>query len=99
MVLKVAIFVVLAAVLHGRPLRDLGERRGIRMGAAVDPSLLNQAAYSDALGREYSQVEPGNTLKFGPIHPAPTSYNLGPPDSILAFAQTHRQAMRGHTPV
>ena len=94
---RLAVFVVLASVLHGQPLRDFGERRGIRMGAAVDPSLLNQTAYSDALGREYSQVEPENTLKFGPIHPAPSSYNFAPPDFILVFAQAHHQAMRGHT--
>ena len=36
-------------------------------------------------------------MKFGPIHPDPNTYNFGPADAIVAFAQAHGMAVRGHT--
>src|SRR5262249_40944013 len=36
-------------------------------------------------------------MKFGPIHPARTTYNFGPADALVAFARTNKMAVRGHT--
>src|SRR2546430_2074146 len=83
--------------LAADPLRDLAAQRGIRIGAAVDPAHFSETAYSDTLAREFSQAEPENAMKFGPVHPAPSTYNFGPPDSIAAFAKAHAMALRGHT--
>jgi endo-1,4-beta-xylanase len=36
-------------------------------------------------------------MKFERVHPGPVSYNFEPADSLVAFAQSHRMAVRGHT--
>jgi endo-1,4-beta-xylanase len=63
----------------------------------VNPAWLTEALYADTIAREFNQVEPENSLKFGPIHPNPDTYNFGPADSLAAFAREHKMAMRGHT--
>jgi endo-1,4-beta-xylanase len=88
---------VCLAPLLAQPLRDLAGQRGIRFGAAADPSLFGETAYSNTLAREFSQLEPENAMKFGPIQPGPTTYNFGPPDSLVSFARTNNMAVRGHT--
>src|SRR6266404_3568612 len=83
--------------LTAQPLRQLAGQRGIRIGAAADPGHFSETLYTDTLGREFNQLEPENAMKFGPIHPEPTTYNFGPPDSLVAFARAHNVAVRGHT--
>jgi endo-1,4-beta-xylanase len=78
-------------------LRILADARGIHFGAAVAPAHFGEEAYSATLAREFNQVEPENAMKFGPVHPKPETYNFGPADSIVQFAQTHQMAVRGHT--
>jgi endo-1,4-beta-xylanase len=93
-------FACFAASLIGltaQPLRQLTDQRGIRLGAAADPSHFSEALYADTLAREFSQLEPENAMKFGPIHPGPSTYNFGPPDALVAFARQHNMSVRGHT--
>ncbi|HTS25186.1 MAG TPA: endo-1,4-beta-xylanase [Bryobacteraceae bacterium] len=92
-------FVLLACslALSGQPLRELAERRSVRLGTAVNPARLNEELYAGVLAREFNQVEPENGLKFGPVHPQPSEYNFGPPDALAAFAREHKMWMRGHT--
>lgn len=89
--------IVCLTSLAAQPLRDLADQRGIRFGAAADPSHLGENGYANTLGGEFSQLEPENAMKFGPIHPGPTTYNFGPPDALVSFARTHKMAVRGHT--
>src|ERR1700704_4183909 len=89
--------VICAAPLPGQSLRNLADQRGIKIGAAVDPSHFSETAYATSLAREFNQAEPENAMKFGPIHPGPTTYNFVPADAIVAFAQAHKMAVRGHT--
>lgn len=95
--LLLAVLVCCSAPLFAQPLRELADQRSIRIGTAVNPSRLTEAPYADTLAREFNQVEPENSLKFGPVHPSPSDYNFGPPDSLAAFASGHKMAMRGHT--
>ncbi len=81
----------------GQPLRELADRRGVRIGAAVNPARLSEAAYADTLAREFNLAEPENAMKFGPIHPGASTYNFGPADAVVDFAIVHRMAVRGHT--
>jgi len=90
-------FAVSVIALAAQPLRQLTDQRGIKLGAAADPSHLTEAAYADTLAREFSQLEPENAMKFGPIHPGPSTYNFGQPDSLVSFARQHNMAVRGHT--
>lgn len=86
-----------ALTLAAQPLRQFADSRGIRIGAAVIPSLLEEEPYAATLAREFNQVEPESVMKFGPIHPSPTEYHFGPADALVAFARQNRMVVRGHT--
>ena len=91
---------VMPALAFAQPasLRSLAEHRHIHIGTAVNAAALtNDADYAETLGREFSQVEPENAAKFGPIHPQPSTYNFTPVDALVAFARAHKMAARGHT--
>jgi endo-1,4-beta-xylanase len=85
------------AVAPAQSLRELADKRGIRVGAAVDPGRLSEELYAATLAREFNQVEPENAMKFGSIQPTETGFNYGPADAIVAFAKAHHMAVRGHT--
>ncbi|MBV8841945.1 MAG: endo-1,4-beta-xylanase [Bryobacterales bacterium] len=84
-----------AAMLSAQSLRELGDARGVHVGSAVNPSHLAEPEYSATLAKEFSQIEPENAMKFGPIHPAPGNYNFGPADEVAQFARSHNQLLRG----
>lgn len=88
-------FFVCAA--SGQSLRQLADQRGIRIGAAVDPSHFGETAYATTLSREFNQAQPENVMKFGLIHPGANTYSFSAADSIVAFAQANSMAVRGHT--
>jgi endo-1,4-beta-xylanase len=85
------------APAFSQALRDLAAERGIRFGAAADPSFFAEGLYADTLAREYSQIEPENAMKFGPIHPQVNGYSFGTADSVVSFGRAHGMAVRGHT--
>jgi endo-1,4-beta-xylanase len=82
-------------------LRELAGRRGIRISAAVNPSYLAEAAYSDILVSEFSGLEPENAMKFASLHPRwdtdARPYDFAAADQLVAFAKAHNIAVRGHT--
>jgi endo-1,4-beta-xylanase len=80
------------------PLRELAERRGILIGGAVDARCLREdAAYRALLAREFSAVTHENAMKFEPLRPTRDAYLFDDADAIVAFAEEHRMAVRGHT--
>ena len=66
------------------------------MGTAADPKLFAEPLYSSTLAAQYSQLEPENAMKFGPIHPEPATYDYAEADELVAFAQAHSMKVRGH---
>ncbi len=94
---RTLLMLVLVLPLNAQSLRQLADQRGIRIGAAVDPSHFTESLYAATLSREFNQAQAENAMKFGPIHPGPTTYNFAPPDSIVAFAKSNNMAVRGHT--
>ena len=79
-------------------LRIYGERHNLLMGAAVDSqSLASEPIYASMLAAEYSELEPENEMKFGPIHPEPATYDYEGPDALVAFAQANSIKVRGHS--
>ncbi len=97
-----AVSIALAAALpESLPaLRDVAARHNIFIGSAVDPAFFSEPAYSSILARDFSLIEPENAMKFESIHPrpgsAPSSFDFGPADSIVSFAQSHKLKVRGH---
>ena len=95
---KQVVFVfLLVAPLPAQTLRSLADARNVHFGTAVAPAHLGEEDYATLLAREFNQVEPENAMKFGPIHPSRDTYNFGPADELVKFAQAHKMAVRGHT--
>jgi len=100
-----AVFLVaLAAPAQTPPaetLRQAAEPHHILIGAAANPACLNEPEYANILGSEFSQLQPENAMKFGPIHPRPDTdrqpYDFSDADALVAFAKAHNMAVRGHT--
>jgi endo-1,4-beta-xylanase len=84
-------------------LRQAAAKRGLLVGAAVqtneygqpDPLLIDPM-YAQTLIGQYSMIEAENAMKWNVIHPAPTRYDFGPGDQLVAFAQAHDIRVRGH---
>jgi len=89
---------MMALAQSGPPLRELAERRGILVGAAVEPSLLLQeAAYGPVLAREFNLVVAENVMKWGALQTSRGQFNFAAADLLVNFAQKHKQVIRGHT--
>jgi endo-1,4-beta-xylanase len=82
----------------GVPLRVLAERRGIRIGAAVNEGpLQDDPLYREILSREFNIVTCENAMKFGSLRPACDRFAFENADTIVAFARQYAMAVRGHT--
>src|SRR5215471_13049115 len=82
-------------------LRAAAEKRGIKIGAAVAPFHLSETEYASTLSTQFSQLEPENVMKFGPVHPRPNSdpnpFDFAACDRLVKFAHEHNMVVRGHT--
>ena len=86
-----------AATSNETPLRVLAQRRGFHVGAAVnDKALKDDPLYSEVLAREFNMVTCENAMKFGPLRPARDQFAFEAADAIVAFAEAHQMAVRGH---
>jgi endo-1,4-beta-xylanase len=85
----------------GRPARDslraLAAKVGLRVGTAVIPFDLDHANYAQIAGDQFSTVTPGNEMKWQVVEPTQGVYNWSGGDRLVAFAEAHRQLVRGHT--
>ena len=48
------------------------------------------------LADQFNLVEPENVMKWATIHPAPNRYDFTAGDRLVAFAEQHHMAVRGH---
>ena len=79
------------------PLRDLADKAGILIGAAVayEP-LMTDSEYATVLAREYNILTAENVMKWQNVNPTEGVYNWGPADAIISFALAHGMKVRGH---
>jgi endo-1,4-beta-xylanase len=89
--------------LAATPLKDLAKAKGLRFGAAVgvgDPAAktgpLFNLGYQRLIAEQCDIVVPENELKMYVTHAREGQYNFAPGDTLLAFAEAHHIAMRGH---
>ena len=69
----------------------------VPVGAAVEPHLLEDAAYRATLVREFNALTPENAMKWDPVHPTERGWRFEPADALVAFAEAHAMAVHGHT--
>jgi GH35 family endo-1,4-beta-xylanase len=70
-----------------------------KLGASADfMPLTSEISYSDTLARQFDYITTGNTLKWGVVQAVdPQTWDFGQADAIVAFAEAHHQALKGHT--
>lgn len=87
-----------AQPLPGSPLRQLGDRRGLLIGTAVDDGpLRREPGYREVLAREFGALTPENAMKWDALEPTRGSLRWAAADRAVAFAQEHDMKVRGHT--
>jgi len=84
---------------HAPPdsLRALAAPINLRIGTAVTPFELDNAAYTQITGDQFSSVTPGNEMKWQVVEPTRGTYDWSAADRLVAFARDHGQLVRGHT--
>ncbi len=85
------------AITGAGSLRAHASARGLRYGSAVDVDLLRtDALYRQLLVEQCSIVVGENAMKWAAVHPAPDRYSFDQADELVAFAEQHGLAVRGH---
>ncbi len=78
-------------------LRGLAQMRNFVIGSEVNPQeLRTDPAFAQNLAEHFSSLTPGNPMKFGPIHPNPTTYAFADADLIVDFAESWGMEIHGH---
>src|SRR5207244_3859014 len=77
-------------LVFAQTLREQADKRGLLVGAAVEPALFAEAPYASTLAREFNMVEPENVMKWGTVRPAQDKFNFGPGDKVVADRKSTR---------
>lgn len=94
--LSLSLLLVAATAAPPATLRQVADKTGILVGAAVRPSLFSEGAYSATLAREFNMVEPEDALKWWVVRRNADTFDFRQGDEIVAFAQAHGMRVRGH---
>src|SRR5690606_2914881 len=79
-------------------LRSLAEEHGLYIGTAVQSSSLeSDTRYAELVATEFNMITPSWEMKFEPLAPQQDLYNFSAVDAIMAYAEQHDLAVRGHT--
>ncbi len=79
-------------------LQALAAPHGVRMGTAVRANVLAaDPGYGRTIAAQYGIVTPENDLKFAPTEPQRGRFDFAAADAVVAFAERHGLAVRGHT--
>jgi endo-1,4-beta-xylanase len=105
--LAAAFAVVASAALAGslalvRPadaassLKQSAEAKSKYFGTALVQSNLNNSTLVGVATAQFDMMTPGNEMKWDTTEPSNGSFNFGPGDALVAFAQAHSMRVRGH---
>ncbi len=94
----VALVLVLSSFALVNILKPQQARKlGIHIGSAVSADALSSdARYAQILGQQFSAITPENEMKWVSIEGQQGVYTFGSADAEVAFAEQHRQLVRGH---
>ncbi len=85
-----------AALAAGSTLKAAAEAQGRYFGTEVTGSMPSNPTIANLAGQQFDMVTPGNEMKWDTTEPSNGSYNFGPGDGIVSFAQAHGMRVRGH---
>jgi endo-1,4-beta-xylanase len=97
-ILGVGLIIVGIFPLSGPPqwLRIAADRASVLVGTAVRPAQFTEAVYANTLSREYNMVEPEDAMKWWVVRHNQPTFDFGPGDEVVRFAQAHGMKVRGH---
>lgn len=79
-------------------LRSLASARGLLIGAACSPELIDrEPAYAATLAREFNCIVAENCMKPMYVQPERGRFDFSQGDRLAAFAAQHQIKLRGHT--
>ncbi|MFI6930746.1 endo-1,4-beta-xylanase [Streptomyces sp. NPDC050287] len=84
------------AMAAGSTLKAAAEADGRYFGTALTDGDLGISGEVAVAGAQFDMVTPGNEMKWDTTEPSNGSYNFGPGDQIVQFAQAHGMRVRGH---
>jgi endo-1,4-beta-xylanase len=77
-------------------LKSLAEAKGRYFGTAMTQNMLSNSTVTTLAAQQFDMVTPGNEMKWDTTEPSNGSFNFGPGDQIVSFAQSHGMRVRGH---
>jgi endo-1,4-beta-xylanase len=86
----------LGGAVVAQTLRKEADKRGVLIGAAVNPRLFGEKEYAETLDREFNMIEAENVMKWRAIRPNRETFNFEPGDAVVEFAKAHKMKVRGH---
>jgi endo-1,4-beta-xylanase len=86
-----------AALAPGTPLKTLAQAAGGRyFGSDMTGNLLSQSTVTQLQSQQFNMVTPGNEMKWDTTEPSNGTFNFGPGDQIVAYAQANGERVRCH---
>jgi endo-1,4-beta-xylanase len=78
-------------------LREAAAQVGVGIGAAAQPGhIASDPNYGPVLATQFNSLTGEGAMKWGSLHPAPGVYDFSNADALVAFAEAHDMAVRGH---
>src|ERR1035441_7702053 len=79
-----------AALAPGTPLKTLAQAAGGRyFGSDLTGNLLSQSTVTQLQSQQFNMVTPGNEMKWDTTEPSNGTFNFGPGDQTVSYAQEH----------
>jgi endo-1,4-beta-xylanase len=86
-----------AALAPGTPLKTLAQAAGGRyFGSDMTGNLLSQSTVTQLQSQQFNMVTPGNEMKWDTTEPSNGTFNFGPGDQIVSYAQANGERVRCH---
>jgi endo-1,4-beta-xylanase len=70
---------------------------GRYFGAAIAPNFLGEEGYANTLNAEFNSIVAENAMKWDATEPSPGQFDFSGGDQLVAYAEEHGMAVRGHT--
>jgi len=67
------------------------------IGAAIEPSMLDDPAQVALIKRHFKSITAENVMKWSTLQPTEGTFNFGPADELVAFAEANNMLVYGHT--
>jgi endo-1,4-beta-xylanase len=90
--------ILLASASHAQTLREAAAKfPGLRVGAAIKSSRLDEAGYANTVRHEFNMPSPENDTKWNPLRPTQAEFAWAGADANASFARAAGEQIRGHT--